>query len=159
MSRKTFSFSLPEHLVERLDTRIDKSWGISRSEALSRDLDTYYSLLEIAVRKVRRMITRNEAYLILDAMNGTVVETGQAAELWMGTALQHNIADAIAYDALSQKWDVDKDELLSKLNSLEHFERYALADWSRQMWSLAGSQKENADTWEKEISRFQPNPE
>ncbi len=159
MSRKTFSFYLPEHVIARLDSRTDKSWEISRSEALSRDLDTYYALLEIAMRKVRQILIKKEALLILDAMNGCVIETGQAAELWMGTSLQHQIADAIAYDALSQKWEVDRDELLNKLNKLEHFERYALSDWSREMWARSASPEEKGDTWERELSRFRPNPE
>lgn len=154
MTSRTTGFHVPEHIMEKLDARTDRALGISRSQVMARDLDTYYSLMAIAMRKVRQTLTRNEALLILDAMNGTMVETGQAAELWMGTALQHQITDAIAYDALSQKWEVDRDVLLEKLNSLEHFERYALADWSREMWTKSTTAGEKGDQWEKELNRF-----
>lgn len=154
MHSKTTSFNVPEQLLTRLDSRVDLNWGVSRSAALSRDLDTYYSLLSISMRKVRAVLTKNEALLILDVMNGTVVTTGPAAELWSGSALQHEISDAIHYDALSQKWDVDPNLLLEKLNSLEHFDRYALVDWAREMWSNSSNSEDKAKTWEKELALF-----
>lgn len=157
MSSRTTSFNVPEHILKKLDSRTDSVLGVSRSQTMAQDLDTFYALLETSMRKVRQVLTKQEALLILDAINGTIVEAGQAAELWMGTSLQHQIVDAIAYNDLSQKWEVDRDTLLDKLNSLEHFERYALVDWVKNMWNKTHDHDpvEKGEAWDKELSRFQ----
>lgn len=156
MTRKTYSFTMPDHVIKRLDSRTDSERGVSRSEVLSQDLSAFYSLLDMSRRKIQQKLTRNEATLILDAMNGCVIESGQAAELWAISRLINQVADGIKYEALDKKWNVDRDEFIDKLYALSPLDRFALADWSKEMWSRGPGEGpvESAKTWEKELSMF-----
>lgn len=164
MPPKNSSFVLTEEILDRLDNRTYP--GLSKSETLRQDLETYWAMLDIAIRQVRRILTRNEAMLILDVQNGAWMGLGQEAGMWLGSGLLAQVEDGCRLDALDQKWSVDKDAILRKLRDMHPLQRFALADWCRWLWgshtrlSLGkDSSDESAETlWERELDTFQPNP-
>lgn len=74
----------------------------------------------------------NELKLILDAMNGTLLTPALA-----GQHVALNVADSITLNHFDKKWDVDKDQILPKLNALSVFDRAILEIWCGAFWLSA----------------------
>lgn len=74
----------------------------------------------------------NEAMLLIDALNGIIIHAQTAQYLWV------EIRSAIKMDQLDQKWEVDGDALLIRLEDLgQHnpFACYAIAHAVSQAWN------------------------
>lgn len=57
----SYSFYADKKLIEQIDARSD-----NRSEAISRDLENYYTLLADARRSLKRTLTDQELYLLCE---------------------------------------------------------------------------------------------
>lgn len=88
-----------------------------------RDLERYYALL----RQSLPTFSRSEASLIVDALNGTLIEPHTARLLWAA------IDDAL-YDGLAEKWGVDGLALVARLRRLTPFEALAVVDAAERYW-------------------------
>lgn len=102
--------------------------GENRSHAINRDLERLYALYRRAIREVP--LTLAEACLIVDALNGSILDANTAQLLWA------NIEDAIKLDGLAAKWEVDGPVLVEKLRSLNTFHCMALADAVERFWEF-----------------------
>lgn len=72
----------------------------------------------------------NESLLIIDALNGTIVEPTLAEQL-----IPFEISDAVALDHLDQKWSVDGPALIEKLSRLTHEAAIELLAQIEKFWS------------------------
>lgn len=75
-------------------------------------------------------LSPNEALLIIDALNGTIIEPSLAEQL-----IPFEIQDAITLDHLDQKWEIDGKELVAKLSNLTHDAALDLLERVNQFWS------------------------
>lgn len=107
--RKT-SWYVPAELDVHLRARLAP--GSSRSGLVTRDLLRLYELYSLELEDIRRTepFTAREASLILEALRGTLVNSASSA-----TLVWARVADGIRLDHLDERWDVDGDALVRRL--------------------------------------------
>lgn len=93
-----------------------------------RDLGRYYDALALALGQVD--LTTGEAMLIIDALNGTLIEVTTAQ------MLHYEIADSMG-DGLAQKWGIDGKGLVEKVRSWSLLQRLAVVDAVERWWGDA----------------------
>lgn len=74
-------------------------------------------------------LTINEALLIVDALNGSILEPTLAEQL-----LWAEIEDAIHLDRLDQKWTVNGDALIGRLKALDNAGAREVVEKAEQFW-------------------------
>ncbi len=131
---------LPDSLLNELSAR-----GDNRSGTISRDLERLYTLYNRALATVS--LELNEAYLIVDALNGVLMDANNAKLLWA------EIEDAIKLDHLDQKWQVDSKALVEKLRNLNEIQAMAIIDAAERFWQAQKDGK-NAEELLKKIFRI-----
>lgn len=109
--------------------------GASLSEIAKRDLSRYYTLLT----RELPTFTAPEAALIVDVLNGTLIDASIAPYLWQ------EIADALGDPALLDKWNewadehqhpsITPDALIARLRKLTPFQAMAVGDASERYWA------------------------
>lgn len=115
--------SLPNDLLAQIDER-----GQARSTTISRDLERLYALYRRALRQID--LTVDEACLIVDALNGSLTTADDASLLWA------RVEDAIHYEKLDEKWNVDGRALVDKLRGLNEIQALAVADAAERFWEI-----------------------
>lgn len=131
---------LPDSLLEEISAR-----GDNRSGTISRDLERLYTLYSRALATVQ--LEFNQAYLIVDALNGVLIDANTAKLLWA------EIEDAINLDHLDQKWQVDGKALVEKLRGLNEIQAMAVIDAAERFWQAQKSGQE-AEELIKKIFRI-----
>jgi hypothetical protein len=131
---------LPDSLLNELSAR-----GDNRSGTISRDLERLYTLYNRALATVS--LELNEAYLIVDALNGVLMDANNAKLLCA------EIEDAIKLDHLDQKWQVDSKALVEKLRNLNEIQAMAIIDAAERFWQAQKDGK-NAEELLKKIFRI-----
>lgn len=111
--------------------------GESAGEIANRDLDRYYKLLQWQLRTVQ--LTKAEAMLICDALNGLI----HSFDLDPQQVLCIEIQDALAWESLEVKWEVDKAEILSKLRALNILQAAAIIDAVERFWEAVSTGRNN----------------
>lgn len=96
--------------------------GIAR-----RDLERYYALLVEELATVT--LSENEALLICDALNGTLMLPQTMRLLWA------EIDDSIRLDATDEKWQVDGPALVEKLRRFTSGQTLAVVDAGERWWN------------------------
>jgi hypothetical protein len=98
-----------------------------------RDLKRYYALLNYHLLELS--LTATEANLICEALNNHHFEddSEQSRTIW------RRVDDAIRQDQLTQKWIVNHETLIRKLQDLSHLQAVALADAVERYWLRAQS--------------------
>lgn len=93
-------------------------------------------LYQFTVSELRGTFTRNELWMILDTMNGTQLAYEYSLSGVAGGLLEIEVYDTFRLypGVFEEKWDVDKDELLGKINSLSRFERCTVELWAIGFW-------------------------
>ena len=117
----------PGDIDEEIQAR-KQSMDSSVNVTAKRDLERYYKLLD----GVRPHFTRQQALFLCDLLNGTLFDpVMQAARL-----LWAEVQDAPP--ALAEKYDVDQDALVERLNALSLAESLAVIDAVERFWNGAG---------------------
>jgi hypothetical protein len=145
--QKTVTVAVTEDQMKTIEARLD-SWVTSKTARVTDDLETYWSVLRIGLERVRQVLTSDEAKVILEVQNGAAV-LGHPA-IWIKGGLALNVQDGIELNKLDEKWDVDGEDLLRKIQRLGSGEIAALLDWCRTMWERC----DDNDYWEKELGKF-----
>lgn len=96
----------------------------SASQVAQRDLGRYYDALALALASVE--MTEGEAGLIVDALNGTIIDTAAVS------GLHYEIADALP--DLAEKWEVDGVALRAKARGWSYLQRLAICDAAERFW-------------------------
>lgn len=118
------SISLRPGVVEQIDVR-----GTSRSTIVNRDLDRLYTLYRRALARIE--LTVDEACLIVDALNGSLMDANTVRMLWA------SIEDACQLNGLDTKWSVDGPGLVEKLRKLNEVQAMAVADAAERAWNIS----------------------
>lgn len=129
MPAKSVSVSMDEKDLAKLDSRVGLHF--SRSARVTEDLSSYWNLLAYGLESAAKKITKNEAMLLLDVLNGVWVND---LRLWLCGALVHEVYDSMALNRSHEKWKVDKDAMLDKLRGLSELEVLGVLDWAMQTW-------------------------
>lgn len=122
---------VPEPVVIEVDIEVDKRASLlsgSVRDIERRDLERYYKLLDLH----RPRFTEAEACLIMDAYNGTLIESELCRYPWI------QVKDAIDVRGLDAKWGVDAEALLAKLLDLTPAEGMSLLDAFERFWGRNG---------------------
>lgn len=152
---KTITITTTQDLRERMESRVDKKSGESLSARWNRDLEAYLYLMDYGTRQARRVLTRNEAQLILDSMNSTYRDLRFGGEIWVPSGLEIQIQDSCDMEDLDKKWSVNKEVLLDKLRSMDTLTRIALIDWVSQAWTNVSDE----EGFDNALKGFRPDPE
>lgn len=106
----------------------------ARGESLAlvarRDLERYYQLLTDELQAVQ--LSEGEAGLIVDALNGTLLDAHSYRYL------PAEIMDALNGTLLTDKWAVDGEALTGKLARLSRGQLLAVVDAAERYWQRAG---------------------
>lgn len=122
MSQKT-SLMITEDLKKEITSRGEQSYVIRR------DLERLYALYRRSLARIS--LTKNEALLIADALNGALFDNTTVFYFWA------SIEDAIKLEGLDKKWQVDGKKLVDKLRSLSDAETLALVDAVERFWQAS----------------------
>jgi hypothetical protein len=118
---------LQAHLAARTNDRTTDEQ--STNLIARRDLERYYAVLRDSLQTVT--LTEGEASALVDALNGTLLEAHTYSLLWA------NVADAIRYDGLAEKWGIDGPALVAKLRALSPGAAMAVVDAAERYFVLA----------------------
>ncbi|MFU0783766.1 MAG: RHH-1 domain-containing protein [Thermoanaerobacterium thermosaccharolyticum] len=129
MPREKFSITLDDVMIERINNFVSREKSMSGK--FNEILHAYFAMLDRAKKEILHIFSENEFNYIYDAFNGTIL----LPELSFKTLLIAKVEDADRFDRLSEKWNVDIDEFLNKLNALSEFECYAVCKIAEEFWS------------------------
>src|SRR5690606_36071183 len=116
MATVKFHVSMAEDVLKQVEER-----GKARSTVITRDLERLYTLYRRALRRVD--LSLDEACLITDALNGSLMTADTAHLLWA------SVEDAMKYEGLAEKWNVDGKALVEKLRcSMNEIQTMAVID-------------------------------
>lgn len=115
------SLSLDPRLAPKIARR-----GANRSGVINRDLERYYTLLDRALASTT--LTEAEAWLLVDVLNGTIMDATTAHMLWA------EVEDGIRLDRLADKWELDGPALVEKLRGLTELQSMVLVDAAERFW-------------------------
>lgn len=132
------------YLGPRLGALIEMHRSDSRS--VSSLLDTVAGRYHYLVVKKLPALSEPEWALIFDALNGVWHDQPQLAV----SGLAHGIADAIAMDGLGDKWDVDGDTLVGRIEGMDAVEKLAVIDAAERWWS---SDRLGADSFRDALAK------
>ncbi len=130
----SLTLSLAGPVWDRLHARVDRTLGEGGPERLVLDLECYWAFLDYGLAGARRVLTRPEASLILDALKDALFEASQLP-YWLGQGLVLTVSEVATRGNLWESWAVDEIALLAKLQGLSEVQRLALVDWAHQFWS------------------------
>lgn len=83
--------------------------------------------------EVKGLLTKEEAYLICDALNSTLY----SEEIPVKTHILLNVTDGIYYEDLDKKWNVDAKILINKLNGISEMQAYVIMVLVNEFWHRA----------------------
>lgn len=148
---------------------LERRGGLNLSGQIQTVVHAYTEVCRVGLQTVRRALTRQEAQLILDAMNGSVMlMPGSPLDHWITgghgmtsdrrdakpfaiiSGIHHNVLDAIDLDHLDEKWEIDGPALLEKLAGFDRLANLALLDWCQVMWDNCNT----AGFWGGELQKF-----
>ena len=113
-------------ILNEIRARTRGSPVVSLGQTARRDLTRYYALLRASTPK----FSEPEASLILDALNGTLLDEHTYRLLWA------EVDDAIRLDGLDEKWGVHAGELVTRLRNLSPAECMAVIDAVERAWLM-----------------------
>lgn len=121
---KKIAITIGNNILEQIDERGDK-----RSPILNRDLHRYYMILTGCVQDMANLFTENEKGLLLESLCNIIF-----SDMFTIQTVPTRVRGIAVEMGLSQKWDVDLDLIVRKLDQLSYIERIALADAIERWW-------------------------
>lgn len=128
MSRQKFSITLDGRMIDRINDFVSREKSMSGK--FNEILHAYFAMLDRAKKEVLHTFSESELNYIYDMLNGTLL----TPELSFKVFLISEIEDADKFDRLSEKWNVDIEKFLNKLNALSEFECYAVCKIAEEFW-------------------------
>jgi hypothetical protein len=116
----------PGPLSDQIEERISEIGGSTSGGVTQRDLGRYYDMLGLGLAAVH--LTPGEAGLIVDALNGTLIDINTAQ------ALRLEVEDALRA-GLAEKWQIDGSGLVEKIRGYTLVQRMAIADAVERFWN------------------------
>ena len=120
------TITLRPDVLSGLETRMVGVYKLSPT--IRTQLQRYFVLLRNTCVGLREKLTKEEIGLLTDALNG--IEAGPLVP----PPIVEQIANAVKFDALDEKWGVDRVDLLQKLWNLSDVEKLVLVDAVERWW-------------------------
>jgi len=108
-------------------------------------LDAFPALYARTLHDLRGKFSAAELRLMADVMNATAL-----TPMIAGQHLAINVRDGIELDRLDEKWGVQKEEILRKLD-LPIFALACLEIWIQAFWEHGSKNKGGLETWIKRL--------
>lgn len=146
-SKEAKSLSLMSSTIQRVENYPNYSYGQQHmpfSFKVDEMLNILYKMTQYTVPELKNYFTVREAAALCDMGNGT----GHTPEVDPKISLYHGFMAACEYEWLADKWEIDKDEMLKKLEGLSSFQAYLVQVLTAKFWdNCTGSftMKEIAD--------------
>lgn len=122
-NRKTIYLSEPvESVIDRLASKS------SASAAIARACDRYLFL----VKACRPALAYEEWMAVIDCLNGYASQENVNQYVY---ALTFNLSDSFNLDAINEKWKIDGQALLDKVQNMTSCEKLSIVDVADQFWS------------------------
>lgn len=115
---------LPALLARTAEDPVEGYTEGALSQTAQRDLERYYALLKLSLPA----FSEAEASLIVDALNGSMLESHSGHLLWA------EIDDAVR-EGLAEKWGVAGPALVERLRALPPFAQYAVWEAAEVWWN------------------------
>lgn len=125
MAKQHTTVRFADTTLQRLDAMAE-AYGDTRTAIIEQVIERYFLLVDGSRRQLPDKFSRDELCLIMDACNGLV--TGRPSYIWA------EVYDAIRLHRLDDKWSVDGQALVSKLQELSDVELYGLEEAIRRFW-------------------------
>jgi len=123
------TISINDNLADDVKKRAKEGrFEMSIPQRVEKDLSTFYAFLEREKKLLKGTFTDNEAKLMLDCLNGTILDPYSAQLLEAG------FEDGIDLDGLDKKWEIDKAEFLSKFKSMSIIRKWSIYELSTEFW-------------------------
>lgn len=106
-------------------------------------VNAFHGWYRRTLHDLKGVFTADELMLMIDRHNGVMLSPDYA-----GQSLALGVRDSIELDRTDQKWNVDKDEFLAKIEALSLFTRACLEVWAVGFWE----QKDGKKTLEEYVS-------
>ncbi|TXH48797.1 MAG: hypothetical protein E6Q97_24080 [Desulfurellales bacterium] len=97
----------------------------------NQSLARYFDLLRFQFRRIRREFTEPELQAILDGCNGTNWDPIPVGVQSVST----EVAEAVEFNGLAEKWKIDGAKLVSKLNALDGLGCLAVIEFTEFAWN------------------------
>lgn len=99
-------------------------------------------LMHRTLHDLKGVFTADELMLMIDRHNGVMLSPDYA-----GQSLALGVRDSIELDRTDQKWNVDKDRMLNKIDALPVFTRACLEVWAVAFWEDGSTAAEDYIRW------------
>ncbi|MFW9872538.1 MAG: hypothetical protein ACFFG0_05495 [Candidatus Thorarchaeota archaeon] len=133
---KKISISIPDELEKQIRERAGKNTPFSTQ--IQNDLDIYYdSLIKESYKEMKDYFEYKEALLLCDVMNGHLYNFKQISFEIKGIAWK--------LEGVDQKWEVDKNQLLEKVEKLSLSQGIWLIDIIRKFWNVGKIERDKEE--------------
>lgn len=136
---KNFFKAIDEFPINQFDNDLD--YKIQRMVVIANKI---YQNLK---KELAGIFTLNEALLIIAVFNGHIY----TPELSDKTVIIMEIEDAIEYSRYDELYDVDKEELLAKLEKLTETQSFVVIGMVNEYWSFNAKHTDNHDKYIRRI--------
>lgn len=109
-------------------------------------LQGFPALYKHTLRELKGKFTDGELKLMIDVFNSTAL-----TPIMAGQQLDLQVLDGMELDGLDQKWEVDKAELMAKVNALTIFQAACLEIWANGFWCAEKSDVEKPGSIGKHV--------
>lgn len=141
ITKRRTSITMPPDVDAEVEAR-----GPIYSNVIARDLDRLYSMYRRAL--ARTPLTTQEACLLCDALNGSLMDAPSAHLLYA------EIDDACRLDHLDAKWHVDRQGFVARLREMDDIQCMALVDAAERFWVHQGEEQYAGKSIEQIVPDF-----
>jgi len=92
-------------------------------------LESFKRTYEETLKEMQGLFTKNQLLLIVDVFNGHMLNPVIA-----GDELRMTCTESIKYDHMDEKWSIDVDSFISKIEKLTVYQRTSLEIWANAFW-------------------------
>lgn len=88
---------------------------------------------QITKNEIEDLFSLKEILLLMDSLNGVLYSFTISPK----EHITYNVLDAIKYEDLDKKWEVNKEVLINKLNNLTEMQAFTLKIMINELWESA----------------------
>jgi len=118
------------NITVRMSPEVEKylDGAKSKSGAANHAMECWIACETHAKRRLKGKFTVSELCAFIDLMNSTIIPVTFA------DSFRHEFEDGCAFECLEEKWDIEKDVVLSKMDTMSMAEYIVLVQWSKEFW-------------------------
>ena len=139
------------HLSRPLQEKIEQR-GEDFSTVIQRDLEYYYTMLDMVEDEMKDQFSTKEAFLLCNVFRSTRMDICRLKS-WP-TLFAWDVEDVEKYERLGEQIEVDTNDLIDKLNKLTPYQALWLWDKIRLFWNRPNSTEKEEETI-KELFRIE----